>query len=568
MRSNSKKMIAMLSGLAAVLLFILVAYTGCGNRNAVIRVDGGDSQMVEYGDTFTAPAGQFYKNNKADASVAVQVEGSVDTGKLGKYTLVYTATFNKKVIEKKVEITVRDTKAPVISLVGGEEVAVRPGSTYKEQGFSAIDNLDGDITLAVKVDVTADKITYTATDSSGNSVSVDRKIVYRDADGPVITILGENDIMLEVGDSYKDQGASAIDDTDGDVTSRIQVSGSVNTQVPGIYKIIYRVADAAGNESEACRIVKVRDTEAPVITLTGDKKIYLKRGELFVDPGYSVSDNIEGDLTGKVVVSGSVDTGKLGVYTITYAVKDSFDNEATETREVYVYIEQADVSGNAETGDKRIYLTFDDGPSVHTQELLDILAKYNVKVTFFVTNQKPAYQEMIKKEAEAGHTIAIHTYSHKYEKLYASVDAYFDDLEKMSDIVKKQTGMTPTILRFPGGTSNKVSMDYCKGIMTKLSKMVPELGYKYIDWNITSGDSEPSFLKPYKTDAEKRDAVAANTIKQIEARKGKYSVVLQHDITQWSVQATEQIILWGLANGYTFLPLTQNSPNCVHKPNN
>ncbi len=571
MRSNSKKMVAMLSSLAAVLLFILVAYTGCGGK-AEIKVEGGDKQVAEYGESFTTPQGQLYKNKTVDSTVTVRVEGSVDTGKLGNYTLTYTATIKNKLIEKQVEVTVRDTKAPVISLVGGEEVAVRPGSTYVEQGFSAIDNLDGDVTANVRVDVTADKITYTVTDTCGNSVSVQRKIVYRDADAPVVTLLGDSDILLEIGDKYVEKGATALDETDGDVTSKIKVSGEVDTSKSGIYKLTYSVADAAGNVGEAYRIVKVRDTEAPVITLTGDKKIYMKRGELYVEPGYNVTDNLEGDLTSKVLVEGTVDTTKLGVYTLKYTVKDSFDNEASEIREVYVYIQQGDVSGVPETGDKRIYLTFDDGPSKYTQELLDILDKYNVKATFFVTNQSSAqkYQDMIKKEAEAGHTVAVHTYTHDYKVVYASVDAYFDDLEKMSDVVKAQTGKVPTIVRFPGGTSNKVSADYTKGIMTKLSQMLPELGYKYIDWNVTSGDSElPASLRTKDAlSSDKKAYVEQHTIEKIIARKGKYSVVLQHDITQWSVQATEQIILWGLENGYTFLPLTMDSPNCVHKPNN
>ena len=87
---------------------------------------------------------------------------------------------------------------------------------------------------------------------------------------------------------------------------------------------------------------------------------------------------------------------------------------------------------------KVIYLTFDDGPSIYTEKLLNILDDYGVKVTFFVTTQFSNYSYLIKKEYENGHSIGLHTASHNFKYIYSSVDAYFNDINKVSDVVKKQ----------------------------------------------------------------------------------------------------------------------------------
>ena len=126
-----------------------------------------------------------------------------------------------------------------------------------------------------------------------------------------------------------------------------------------------------------------------------------------------------------------------------------------------------------------MYLTFDDGPSVHTARLLDILDKYGVKATFFVTNQFPAYEHMIGETYRRGHTIALHTYKHVYRDVYASEAAYYQDLEMIKNIVVRQTGVAPTIVRFPGGTSNTVSRNYCRGIMSSLVESIGYYGYMY-----------------------------------------------------------------------------------------
>ena len=107
--------------------------------------------------------------------------------------------------------------------------------------------------------------------------------------------------------------------------------------------------------------------------------------------------------------------------------------------------------GTTEQSDEKIvYLTLDDGPSDNTQAVLDILDKYNAKATFFVTGEMPEYKDMIKATYDKGHTIGMHTYSHDYAKVYASVDAYFQDLDQIGQMVQEEIGYVPCFVRFPG----------------------------------------------------------------------------------------------------------------------
>lgn len=202
---------------------------------------------------------------------------------------------------------------------------------------------------------------------------------------------------------------------------------------------------------------------------------------------------------------------------------------------------------------KVIYLTFDDGPSEYTMELLEILDRYQVKATFFVTKGDPDYVDCIGEAARRGHSIGIHCYSHWYKKIYANEDAYLADMKKMDEIIFEQTGVHTKLMRFPGGSSNQVSKQYNQGIMTRLEKIVEGMGYCYFDWNVDSNDAGGT---------TETDLVAENVISSVE--KKDVSVVLQHDSHGYSVAAVEQIIRWGLENGYVFLPLSTESPGMHH----
>ena len=206
---------------------------------------------------------------------------------------------------------------------------------------------------------------------------------------------------------------------------------------------------------------------------------------------------------------------------------------------------------------KTIYLTFDDGPGVSTQHLLAILAQYDVKATFFVTNFRPDCRFLIAREAREGHTVAVHSYTHDYKKIYASTDAFWQDYNAMDDIIFACTGQHATVMRFPGGTSNTISKSYCSGIMTVLAQQMLAKGISYVDWNVDSNDAGG---------ASSSDEVLNNLKNSVS--KMTNSVVLCHDIKPYTVEAMESFIPWALEEGYTFMPCTADSFVCRHKPQN
>jgi len=377
-----------------------------------------------------------------------------------------------------------------------------------------------------------------------------------DSVAPVITLLGDAEMKVNIGQAFSEPGFTASDDMAGDLTQSVIVSGTVDTNTFGTYTLTYQVSDNYRNLCEVKRIVHVGDFAAPVITLAGENRIYVKVGEAYAEPGFTASDNIDGDITSKVAIGGGVDTSKMGRNTVTYTVTDAAGNTSTTSRSVYVYMKQA-IANPINPGDKVVYLTFDDGPGQHTARLLDILDKYGVKATFFVTNQFPAYQNMIGETHRRGHTIALHTYTHNYATIYSSEDAYYNDLSLIHNLCVSQTGVTPTIVRFPGGTNNKVSISHCTGIMTALTQSISYHGYLYCDWNVNSGDAGGT---------TSREQVAANVIAGMQ--KNNVSIVLQHDIKSYSVEAVDDIIFWGLENGYTFLPMTETTPMVHYTPQN
>lgn len=367
---------------------------------------------------------------------------------------------------------------------------------------------------------------------------LEQTVTVTDNKAPVITLKGGTSVLVPLGQAYQEEGYTAVDDVDGDITDQV-----VRTETES--KITYTVTDSSGNKTEVVRTIFFEDTQAPVITLLGEEKIQIKTGDVFEDPGFTASDNLDGDLTAQVTVEGSVYSGMGGTYTLTYTVSDAAGNKTTVTRTVEV------VSPKPNPDDKVIYLTFDDGPGPYTEELLGILKKYDVKATFFVVNTK--YLDILPKIVEDGHSIAVHTLTHDYSKMYTSEDAYFSDLYAMQQIIKDYTGITTTMLRFPGGSSNAGSKQYCKGIMTRLTKAVREAGFQYYDWSVDSGDA---------VGAKTPDEVYNNVIKGIGSKK--QVIILQHDIKQYSVQAVERIIQWGQANGYTFLPLQPDGFTVQH----
>ncbi len=200
---------------------------------------------------------------------------------------------------------------------------------------------------------------------------------------------------------------------------------------------------------------------------------------------------------------------------------------------------------------KTVYLTFDDGPSPYTSEILDILDKYGVKATFFVVNGK--YNKVMKEIVNRGHAIGLHAYEHNYEKIYASDEAYFEDLDKISKVVKKETGVDTKIMRFPGGSSNTISKKYSKGIMTRLTKSVGEKGYVYFDWNCMNGDADGANTTAKQLAYCSQFPKSASTI-----------VVLMHDNKRATMEALPKIIEYYKSCEMNFGTLTTSTQAYRH----
>ena len=172
--------------------------------------------------------------------------------------------------------------------------------------------------------------------------------------------------------------------------------------------------------------------------------------------------------------------------------------------------------GNTDTssGIKRVYLTFDDGPSSNTDRILDILDQYGVKATFFVVG-KDNYTEQYKRIVENGHTLAMHSYSHVYQDIYSSLDAYKQDLNKLRTFLYEVTGVECKLVRFPGGSSNTTS----KVDMHTLIEYLDSEDMTDCDCNVSSGDATGT--------QRSANQIASNVLDNID--KYNNAVVLMHD---------------------------------------
>ena len=177
---------------------------------------------------------------------------------------------------------------------------------------------------------------------------------------PEISLNGAFKIDIEKGGTFIDPGATALDSTDGNLSSFVIISGTLDTSTVGIYTLVYSITDSDGNSSSITRIIVVSLDIPPIITLTGSSTINIILGDNFIDPGATAKDNIDGDLTSSITASGTVDVFNAGTYTIVYNVFDSVGNLTTETRtiivgEALIYFEDGTCKcPNAKLGDTQL----------------------------------------------------------------------------------------------------------------------------------------------------------------------------------------------------------------------
>ncbi len=159
---------------------------------------------------------------------------------------------------------------------------------------------------------------------------------------PYITLLGHNPMYLEPGDTYTEPGATAYDYNDGDITDEIEITGTVNTALIGIYTVTYSVENSLGDNATMTRTVHVTDsitasdTIPPIITLLGHNPMYIRVHTPYDEPGAIAIDSVDGDLTDKIIISDTLDTGAIGEGIVCYIVSDQAGNQTMATRVVYV----------------------------------------------------------------------------------------------------------------------------------------------------------------------------------------------------------------------------------------
>ena len=462
--------VVVLSAAAYLLLF------GYNHFSLELELQDGEQLTLEYGEHYREPGcrvllrGSKFWQTGLELRATAQVSGSVNEQKLGKYVLDYRAECFGLEAETTRIVRVVDTVCPEILLVP-DGADLKPEPEYREAGFTAYDNYDGDITSQVVRTEQEGKILYAVVDSSGNPAYAQRDIPIFDQSPPELTLLGGDRVVLPLGVKFDDPGYIAYDRMDGDLTAQVTVSidHPFVRYLPDSYQLTYHVTDSEGRQTVASRTLVTEPSPRPCIIRPKGKTIYL---------------------------------------------------------------------------------TFDDGPCPDTARLLDVLKQYNVKATFFVVDT--GYPELMRRIVEEGHSIGVHTCSHRYGEIYSGADAFFEDVFAMQQRILDATGVETWLLRFPGGSSNTISRKN-HGLMTYLTQAVEDCGFSYFDWNVDSGDAG---------NAKTSDAVFQNVVDGVQ--ENSYSVVLQHDIHSYSVDAVERIILWGQRNGYQFLPLQIDSPVVHH----
>lgn len=206
----------------------------------------------------------------------------------------------------------------------------------------------------------------------------------------------------------------------------------------------------------------------------------------------------------------------------------------------------------ADSGIHKVYLTFDDGPSANTDQILDILDEYGVKATFFVVG-KEGYNDQYRRIVEEGHTLGMHSYSHVYHDIYESVEAYGQDLEKLHTYLYELTGVDSRIVRLPGGSSNTVSKDKIQDIIAYLGQQ----GMTYYDWNVSSGDAASGYVSAQQ--------IADNVLNHVSEHHT--SIVLMHDASgkNTTVEALPIILEKILeSDNMVSLPITEDTVPIQH----
>lgn len=347
----------------------------------------------------------------------------------------------------------------------------------------------------------------------------------------------DKNVEIEVGTEFRDE--PTIRFLGVDLSKAVKTIGEVDTSKVGEYKITYKWGIKA-----VTRTVNVVDTTAPVINMQGGSSLYVDNFNNLesIEPGVVVTDNYDKEVKAK-----------------------RERHKISETEYEFVYT-ATDLSGNIAIAKRRIlkatgviYLTFDDGPSDITTEVLNVLKENDVKATFFIVDYSEEDKSKVQRIIEEGHTLGLHGMSHDYATIYSSLDAITENFIGLRNKILDDFNYSATYIRFPGGASNTISKNYCEGIMTEATNKVEQEDFTYYDWNVDVDDAGS---------ARTADRIYDNFVAGIAPKRE--NVVLMHDGYghQATADALQKIIDYANDNGYVFSAITEDTIPVQHGVNN
>lgn len=231
------------------------------------------------------------------------------------------------------------------------------------------------------------------------------------------------------------------------------------------------------------------------------------------------------------------DKGDLNYGSCGFALSGTFTEMVVDWREDSVY----------NPSEKTAYLTFDDGPSERTKEILDVLDEYGVKATFFVIGNKNQENANLYKDiVDRGHTLGMHSQTHMYNKIYASRESFLEDYSQLFKTIVNETGQQPVLFRFPGGSNNAYMQR--NGTFSSIKEEMETRGFTYYDWNVSAEDARYKYISA--------NDITWNVLDG--ARSKNLAVVLMHDSAnkQTTVEALPAIIEGLKAEGFAIDKLT------------
>ena len=259
---------------------------------------------------------------------------------LGTTTVTFSASdLSGNIGSAQSAITIMDQPAPVISLIGDASVTMNIGDFYTDAGASATDNVDGDLTASIVESGSVDTsnlgvytLRYNVSDAAGNNaVEVTRSVSVQDAFAPVVTapasitgaaVDADGTPATDTSIQAFLNSATANDDVDGMLTPTHDAPAVFPL---GVTTVTFSAADNSGNIGQSQATVTISDQTAPAMSLNGDSAVTLAIGDSYLEQGVTIVDNVDGDISNQVVISGSVDTSSIGIYILTYRISDAAD---------------------------------------------------------------------------------------------------------------------------------------------------------------------------------------------------------------------------------------------------